>query len=595
MNKQPELPEIGSAGNLAALDDDMLRARLSILPVRQQVDALLSLDWEARLRFIKNSPAPRDLLGRIPDEEVLLTMKSLGEEDALDLIALTSPRQLQFLLDVDLWSRDSVSDDKVIRWLEYLIGCGEGKVIEFVREADRDLMVLLLVKLVYLIPNEADIPIPADAPNIMPDEYFTILSRFPKETENIKLLLRVMRQWNRDVFYSLLFEAYGSAGPEMEERALRWRNSRLEEKGLLDFEEAIEIYGYVGEEEAMDLVETREPLPPPSEPSEAPSYPVRLTRGGTFFWEVLASVADRETRNRLRSEMAFAANRLLVADAGSVGDLESMRGALNRLFALSNVGLLFLSGGDREKGRDLLARLPIKDLFQTGVSRALDLKTRARALARRWWPAWRERGFALLAFPEDGVMKGLMERVPQYYAHAWSGDVDFRDFGSMDEVRRTGEMLEELAAAADTCFTRLGVPAPSHADLDKKDTFVFGIEEIDLKNVMATGFVNFTFGGEFDIRPLEKTRIGSVFKVSPGEKEAAERRLRREAVDDFLAWLRERSGLEGEAWRPLERFALGALGNLEEELKKVPSWTGLDPRYVRSVIIKRESGEGRLG
>ena len=192
-------------------------------------------------------------------------------------------------------------------------------------------------------------------------------------------------------------------------------------------------------------------------------------------------------------------------------------------------------------------------------------------------------------------MKGLMERVPRYYAQAWAEDVDFRDFSSMDEVRQTGEVLDELAAAADTCFTRLGVPAPSHADLEKDDTLVCGIEEIDLRNIVATGFVNFATGGEFDIRPLEKTLIGSVFEVPPGGTEREGRRLRREAVDAFLACLRERSGLEGEAWRPLERFALRALGNLEEELKKVPSWTDLDPRYVRSVMIKRESGEGHLG
>ena len=121
---------------------------------------------------------------------------------------------------------------------------------------------------------------PAGATNIMADEYFTILSRIPEETENVRLLLRVMRQWDRDMFYSLLFEAYGSAGPETEEHALRWRNSRLEEKGLLEFDEAIEIYGYIGEEEARSLAEERESAPLSGEPVDAPSYPMRLARTG---------------------------------------------------------------------------------------------------------------------------------------------------------------------------------------------------------------------------------------------------------------------------------------------------------------------------
>ena len=595
MNKHPELPEIEWARNLSALDDDRLRAYLSTLPVRQQVDGLLSLEWEDRIRLIKNSPAPKELVSRIPDEEVLLTMKGLGEEDTLDLIALSSPAQLQFLLDVELWSRESVSEDKVIRWLEYLIGCGEDKVIEFVQTVDHDLLVLILVKLIYLIANDTDVAIPAGTTNIMPDEYFTIVSRIPKQTENIKLLLRVMRQWDRDTFYGLLFEAYSSAGPETEEQAFRWRNSRLEEKGLLEFEEAIEIYGYVGEEEARGLAAAREAVSPLSESVEAPSYPVRLAGAGTFFSRVLTSIPDRDLRNRLRGEIAFAANRLLVSDAGEIGDLESMRLALDRLFSLVNVGMLFLSEEDAQRAREILMRLSIKDLFQIGVSRALDLKSRATAVVRKWWPAWRERGFTFLSFPEDGIMKGLMRRVPQYYALGWSGDVDFRDFESMDEVRRTGEILTEIVAAADTCFGDLAVPAPADADLETEEAFVAGLEEIDLRNLLATGFVNFVLRGAFDITPLERDSIKTVFESPPEGTKAGEWRLRREAVSRFLAWLRERSGREGGDWQPLERFAGRALANLEDEVKKVASWTDLDPRYVRSVILRRETGEDARG
>ncbi len=595
MNKQPELPEIEWAKNLSVLDDDRLRAYLSTLPVRQQVDGLLSLEWEDRIRLIKNSPAPRELVSRIPDEEVLLTMKGMGEEDALDLIALSSPAQLQFLLDVELWSRDSLSEDKVTRWLEYLIGCGEEKVIEFVQTVDRDLLVLLLVRLLYLIPNETDAPIPAEVTNIMSDEYFTIVSRIPKETENIKLLLRVLRQWDRDTFYGLLFEAYGSAGPETEERAFRWRNSRLEEKGLLEFDEAIEIYGYIGEEEARLLADAREAVSLLSEPVEAPSYPVRLAGAGTFFSQVLTSIVERDMRNRLRGEIAFAANRLLVADAGEIGDLECMRRALDRLFALVNVGMLFLSGEDAQRAREILTRLSIKDLFQIGVSRTLDLKSRAAAVVRKWWPAWRERGFTFLGFPEDGIMKGLMQRVPQYCALGRSGDVDFRDFESMDDVKRTGEILAEIVAAADTCFGNLAIPAPADADLESGEAFVTGLEEIDLRNLLATGFVNFVLRGAFDITPLERDGIKTVFEARQEGTKTGERRLRREAVDGFLGWLRERSGGEGGDWLPLERFAGKALANLEDELKKIRSWADLDPRYVRSVILRRETREDACG
>jgi len=594
-NGVPELPDVESAGDLSALDDDRLRARLSTLPIRQQVDAVLSLEWADRLRVIKNAPAPKKLVGEIPDEEILLTIKGMGEEDTLDLISLTSPTQLQFLLDVELWSGDTLDKDKVKLWLEYLIGCGEDKVVEFVETADRDLLVLLLVRLLYLIPNEEEGSAPTGTANIMPDEYFTILSRLPEGTENVKLLLRVMRQWDRDAFYGLLFEAYGSAGPEEEEKALRWRNSRLEEKGLLEFDEAIEIYGYIGEDEARCIAEVREPAPPVSGPTEAPSYALRLAGTGTLLSRILASIADRELRNRLRSEIAFTANRLLVADAGNIGDLDSMQRALDRLFSHANLGLQFLCGGDVGQAGEILKHTPIKGLFQIGFSRAVDLKSRAMAIARKWWPAWRQQGFTFLGFPEDGIMKGLLLRVPQYYALGWAGDVEARDFQSMDEVARTGEVLDEILAAADLCFGVLGIPAPSDADLETADAFVADLEEIDLRRLLATGFVHFSLGGAFEIEPLMIGRVKALFEGGPEEAGDHTRRLKPGSVDGFLDWLRERAGGQSLEWQALQRFARKAFAGLEDEFKGIASWPDLDPRYVRSVILKRERGRESRG
>ena len=44
-NGVPELPDVESAGDLSALDDDRLRARLSTLPIRQQVEVNLNDLW----------------------------------------------------------------------------------------------------------------------------------------------------------------------------------------------------------------------------------------------------------------------------------------------------------------------------------------------------------------------------------------------------------------------------------------------------------------------------------------------------------------------------------------------------------------------
>jgi hypothetical protein len=240
-------------------------------------------------------------------------------------------------------------------------------------------------------------------------------------------------------------------------------------------------------------------------------------------------------------------------------------------------------------------RLTIKDLFHVGVSRALDLKSRAAPVVRRWWPAWRDEGFTFLSVSESGMLWGLMQRVPQYCAADRPGGPDFRDFQTMDDVKRTGDGLDEVIAAAEACFGVLGISAPVDAGLDTEQAHASGLEELTLRSLLATGFVNFEAKGAFDISPVQRDRIEVVCERQPGERTEGEMRLKPAAVSRFLGWLRKRSEQAGVGWPALERYARKALGDLEFELKGVRTLTDLDPRYFRSMILSRERGHGFSG
>jgi hypothetical protein len=118
---------------------------------------------------------------------------------------------------------------------------------------------------------------------------------------------------------------------------------------------------------------------------------------------------------------------------------------------------------------------------------------------------------------------------------------------------------------------------------------VADLGEVDLKNLLATGFVNFAARGIFEILPLDTDDLGKAFEVLPEGTEGRVRRLDPKSVKEFLCWLREHSGVEEGVWSPLERFAIRALENLEVEMGRIRSFTDLDPRYVRSAILKRRS------
>jgi hypothetical protein len=593
------MPDLTWAANIAGLEDDEIQANLKGLPVERQAELVLALGWADRLRVILNSDRAGDLVKALPREEVFLTLKAVDEEDGLPVLALTSPEQLRFILDIELWNKGLIDEDRVVAWLHSLLACGETKVAEFVRTSDPELLTLVMRKLVCLVPNEEGVAIPEGLPSIMPDEFFTILSKLPEETENIGLLLRILRQMDRNFFYALLFQVHGASEDETLETALRWRDSRLEESGFLDFDEAIEIYGYIGEEDARTMAR----VPPgvygrtEAAVAPAPTFPALLVERRTFFYDVIRSIEDSELRDRLRRDIAFTLNRLLVADAENIGDLESIRQALARLFGLVNVGLLFLTDGGKDDAVGVLRDLPLRDLFQIGFSRLTDLKRRAADLARRFWPEWRAQGFGFLYHPLDEVMKGLMMRVPQYYVLPTAAGAGLRDFETMDEVGATRRALEEIEVVAEVCFDRIGIPRPHQARLELAKVFAVGLEDITLRSVVLTGFVNLIVRGDFDFSPLTPSEVEGLFErvLEPAAQTApgtgappqGRRTVRAEARLALLGYLARTSGYEGPKLRMLESFADASLREMEEEVGGVSSWQHLDPRYVRTLIFQR--------
>jgi hypothetical protein len=588
-NQEPLDP--GWTRDFARLEDSEIKRNLSSVPFRSQVDLFFTLDPGQRLRLIANSDAGVRLVRALPEEDLLLTLKETGPEDCLPLVASTSPSQLRFMLDVDLWRGDCIDERKAVEWFGLILACGERKVIQFVQSVDHELLVNMLAKLITLIPNDEDVRVPEGLSSIMPDAFFTIVSNVPERSESVRLFLRVLRQWDRDEFYRILYQVHGSAGAESEHAALRWRNSRLEEKGLVEFEEAIEIYGYIGEGEARSIAEGSE------EASEraawaaadqvlAPMYPLAMADFRGFLYEVLGQVADEALRNRLRREIAFCANRLLVADAERIGEPDSMRGALRRLFALANVGLQFLAGTDKARAGDIVARIPVRDLFQIGFSRVVDLRSAGRELIGRWWPNWPKRGFVLLPYAMDQVLRGILMRVPKYWVPR-GVDAEFRDFETLAEVGEVREIVERIGAVADACFENLGIPAPDRVRTDTTSVLAAGSEQIELGNLLATGFVRFALRGEFGVVPVSRGDMRRLFEEVLEKDARGGRLLRESSKAGFLAWLSGVSGLDGRRRHYLLEFARSSLAAVEEEIGGVETWQDVDPRYVTSLVLDR--------
>lgn len=589
--------------NIAALDDPDLRDRLSALPLGEQVDLFRRSEWQERVKIVKNSGLADEIVASVPDEEVLLTFKGAGEESGLGLIAHCSEGQLRFILDIDLWSEHAVDEERVLRWLGYLLASGEKTVADFVHACDIELVVVFLGKLIRLIPFDDAVELGEELTSIVPDEAFVVQSLVPEETPAIRLLLTTIMTDDRELYSELRYLTYRAIATEAEEEAYRWRNSRLEEKGILEYGEAAQVYESLSESEVRALVKGKDrPYYGCAGDIQVPAfYPLALSGSRPLYYELLESLDSDEVRNRITGDVSYVTNRLLVADGQTIGDVDATRMALGRLFSLANVGLLHLAEKSGRAPGDLLVAVSISDLFRIGLGLVVGLKHEADEIAGKCPPEPEHVEYALLEDYHIGVLRGLRMKLPQHYEPRATATEDYRDFKTTEEVATARAVLEQISVLVETFLDKLGIPAgaswgsgdadPEAADIppdgpgNAESSMLAG--RLDFGNLLATGFARFLLFGKFDVTPLNERELNGFIETAFVGGEGDARSLDAAAGEKFVSWLGRKTGFVEHKRAILEAYVMERLELLEEDLSGATSAKDVDPLIIESILFEK--------
>lgn len=570
---------VGSEGELydvTSLDDPDLRDRLCGLSLKEQTALFRRSDWLDRVKIVKNSDFADEVVALMPDEEILLTFKGAGEDEGLALIGHCTGEQIRFVLDIDLWAEHAVDEERVIKWLGYLVSSGERTIVEFVRACDVELVVVFLSKLIQLIPFDDAVEMGEELTSIMPDEAFIVQSMIPEETPAIRLLLTTIMVEDRDLYNELRYSAYRGITAETEDEAYRWRNSRLEEKGILEYVEAAGIYECLPEPGIRKLVGRRaRPYYSMGDHIQVPAfYPLALSGSRPLYYELLEAHDDDVVKSRITGDVSYVTNRLLVADGRTIGDVDATRAALSRLFSLANVGLLHISEKIAKTPVEVLEAVPVSDLFRTGLTLVVGLKSEAddvagKCSAQSEWPE-----YALFEDFQVGVLKGLRMKVPQYYEPGATATEDYRDFMTTEEVTTAGKVLQQISVLMEACYNKLGILPGTAGTAD------FG-------NVLMTGFAHFALENEFDVAPLTRGELGKFLDAAFAVSKKGDRFLDPKASEKFLEWLKRSIGFRGHKWGTLEAYLMERLELLEEDLSGASSARDVDPLVVESILLEK--------
>ena len=437
--------------------------------LRQRAESVLRLPAEERARALLDADKPMALVRALPDGEFYLTVREIGPQGALSLLALASASQIAHLLDLESWRRDRFDPLRSGAWVALLVEAGEATIKRFARTIDDETLILLFRLWAKAVPLDIDHEEPTRGHGIgdvgdergflSPDGNYLFSPDRSEHAVAARKLAEVLFLDDYDRYLGIIRSALFELPSEVEETALHWRASRLEEHGYPTWDEALSIYA-PPETAASALAEPMAPaLPTDSEALTAPQATLRVLGATGLIASGIAAMTQEDRERALFALMALA-NRVLVADGGDAGSMEAHTHAIERAGAYVGCALEARGATTGATAAPVLAEVPVIELFREGYARAVALQNRARLMLKDGWGRGHVKALDLIDAPLRARVAGLLLPRPLFLAVA-DGEADgaardFRNLADLDEARITLELIEVLG---ETLLIRRGLSA----------------------------------------------------------------------------------------------------------------------------------------
>lgn len=550
------------------------------LPIKNQSDFLLQARGKERLHYLFLSRNPEQLVQKLPELEVFLTIKEVGDKDALSLVSLTTPDQFQFLLDLDFWKRDELNPEQILHWLEILLECGEKKIAQFIQSTDPEFIALLLKKFLRVTTLEGE---PVEVEEKMPpftlDQYYFVHFKGRGTREVLEPFLKIFSLIDADGYRRLMEALIWDLESDLEETEYRLRNARLAEYGFPEFEESLEIYRFVHPDSLSCEERTRSAGKPiESKKSQATFYLASLDES-PFFSSVLAKIDDPLEQDRLKFEMAALCNGAMVAEPADLSNLEEIGRITKKVFHYLNMSLQCLTREVETKALEILHTLPLQKLFQCGVSLTLLLKKKAETILNGpWFEADRE-NLLFLDSPYLERFEGVLKKRPSLHQH---GKIE--DFKNLQELEETQNLLEVVEVIVNFLEKQLGVSPHDLKNLDLRGCHPEDWQEMRLSTLFLTALANQVLKGSFRFEAIEKTRLNNLFSHIFERDKQGKGVIKMEIKKGLKDWFDSIEDDENKR-NHLLAFRDFCLDLLEEGFGNIPPGEEIDPRFVKGLLI----------
>ncbi len=434
-----------------------------------------------------NSKYVEKLVPQLHPQELYLTINELGAEYAVELLALASPEQMTLLLDLDCWDGDNLSEVLSLTWLQLLLGCGDEKVCQLIRQMEPELLALFLKKHL-IITRGLEAYDDDDAENAKRLEaLYDVQYSSEDAAKIIGALLKIWLEQEQES-YLLLMEMIRSENfSVLEEEVYQTRSNRLLDLGIIPALEARSIYTAVNPE-------TFEPGGKRGFSLEADSlqHPAALLACAEPQ-DLLADILAAGVDHAAACELLFLVNRKMCADQIDLADSHAVADAFQATYTTLNLALEYLAGTDIEKANQIFSETYFIQLFQLGYSLLYQYQQRAKAIAAGTI-------YAYLDYPELLFIDSLLQQPPAIYHESEDGlSSDLQPISRCKDLEFIEQRLDQIDLLSELFSKKLPFSLPDPQDKE--------IDPPALSGIFLTAIANRLLDRDFLPTPLDPTEL----------------------------------------------------------------------------------------
>jgi hypothetical protein len=412
----------------------------------QDLDRLSGGDITKR---ILESANPAKIVQSFSEQDFFWLMKKAGEEEYLPLLKLASGEQRQYILDMELWTRDQLKGDVTFEWLERMKEADPDHLAWWLFNDGQDIAHLMLFRNIDVIVKEPDEELE------LPDEFFTnddvIYIRVInyKHYDTIRGIIELLFREDENYARNLIEEVASIIPAEIEEDMYLQRAARLAEKGFLPFDEASSVFSPLD----PNILETGETLPQRFTQtdeeirSSVPALPLLNAGEENILAQALSDIGDSSLIDRARLEFAGLCNRITAAEG--LGDLDPdiLREKCRKAGGYINIALEKVCGTDVQHAEELIQKNSLESLFRVGFGYAMKLKWKAESWIDKSWFSSLGLDTQFWGTSWGMALKGLTKEKPLFYTGL--PEEEYRGFEKLPEIDAAEDMLDRIMVLDD--------------------------------------------------------------------------------------------------------------------------------------------------